>query len=134
MRLPESATNPAGRVYFEQAGDIIGRYHLVSQLGEGGFGTVWLAEQREPIFREVALKVIKAGMESREIMARFDAERQALALMDHPNIAGVLDADTTAEGRPYFVMELFKGVTLTEYCDSHRLSNDRSPWDCQASY
>lgn len=110
---------PAG---LEQPGDLIGRYKLVEPLGEGGFGTVWRAEQSEPIRREVALKVIKAGMDSREIIARFEAERQALALMDHPNIAGVLDAGTTDAGRPYFAMELVKGMPITEYCDTHQLS------------
>lgn len=106
----------------EQPGDMIGCYKLVEPLGEGGFGTVWRAEQSEPIRREVALKVIKAGMDSREIIARFEAERQALALMDHPNIAGVLDAGTTESGRPYFAMELVKGVPITDYCDAHQLS------------
>jgi WD40 repeat protein len=109
-------------VGLEQPGDLIGRYKLVEPLGEGGFGTVWRAEQSEPIRREVALKVIKAGMDSREIIARFEAERQALALMDHPNIAGVLDAGTTDTGRPYFAMELVKGMPITEYCDTHQLS------------
>ncbi|MCX6853313.1 MAG: WD40 repeat domain-containing serine/threonine protein kinase, partial [Verrucomicrobia bacterium] len=109
-------------VGLEQPGDMIGRYKLVEPLGEGGFGTVWQAEQSEPIRREVALKVIKAGMDSREIIVRFEAERQALALMDHPNIAGVLDAGTTDAGRPYFAMELVKGVPITEYCDTHQLT------------
>lgn len=106
----------------ECPGDMIGRYRLIEPLGEGGFGTVWRAEQKEPIHREVALKVIKAGMDSVEIIARFEAERQALALMDHPNIAAVLDAGTTESGRPFFVMELVKGVPVTTYCDTHRLS------------
>ncbi|MDP1592536.1 MAG: protein kinase, partial [Prosthecobacter sp.] len=106
----------------ERTGDFIGRYRLITELGEGGFGVVWRAEQSEPIHREVALKVIKPGMDSREIIARFEAERQALALMDHPNIAGVLDAGTTDNGRPFFVMELVKGVPITEYCDTHRLT------------
>jgi serine/threonine protein kinase len=100
---------------------IIGRYRLVKELGKGGFGMVWLAEQTEPIRREVALKVIKLGMDSAEIIARFAAERQALALMDHPNIAAVLDAGTTDRGRPYFVMELVRGVPITDYCDEQRL-------------
>src|SRR3989440_8417778 len=85
-------------------------------------GTVWMAEQTAPVRRKVALKVIKAGLDSRQVLARFEAERQALALMDHPNIAKVLDADTTPEGRPYFVMELVRGVPITRYCDEHRLS------------
>jgi tetratricopeptide (TPR) repeat protein len=100
---------------------MFGPYRLVSLLGEGGFGSVWRAEQREPIVREVALKLIKLGMDSREIISRFEGERQALALMDHPNIAAVLDAGKTPSGRPYFAMELVKGVPLTEYCDAHRL-------------
>jgi serine/threonine protein kinase len=106
----------------EKAGDFIGSYQLIEQLGEGGFGTVWRAEQHEPIHREVALKVIKLGMDSREIIARFEAERQALALMEHPNIAGVLDAGTTRNGRPYFVMELVKGRAITEYADELKLT------------
>ena len=105
-----------------EAGDFIGRYRLVAPLGEGGFGLVWQAEQTEPIHRELALKVIKPGLDSREIIARFEAERQALALMDHPNISGVLDAGTSAEGRPYFAMELVKGEPITTFCDRHRLS------------
>ncbi len=106
----------------EKIGDSIGRYKLLAELGVGGFGIVWRAEQHEPIHREVALKVIKPGMDSREIIARFEAERQALALMDHPNIAGVLDAGATDNGRPYFVMELVKGVPITDYCDEHKLT------------
>lgn len=106
----------------EKPGDYIGRYCLREVLGEGGFGMVWLAEQHEPIRREVALKVIKAGMDSKEIISRFDTERQALALMDHPNIAGVLDAGATATGRPFFVMELVKGPSITKYCDQKRLT------------
>jgi len=96
--------------------DTIGRYQLRHQLGEGGYGTIYLAEQRAPVKREVALKLIKPGMDSREIIARFEAERQALALMDHPHIAKVYDAGTTDGGRPYFVMELVKGLPITEYC------------------
>ena len=101
---------------------VAGRYKLLERIGEGGMGTVWMAEQREPVKRLVAVKLIKAGMDSRAVLARFEAERQALALMDHPNIAKVLDGGTTAEGRPYFVMELVKGLPLTEYCDARRLS------------
>jgi tRNA A-37 threonylcarbamoyl transferase component Bud32 len=100
----------------EKEGDSIGRYKLLQQIGEGGFGTVYMAEQTEPVKRRVALKVIKAGMDSKEVIARFEAERQALALMDHPHIAKVHDAGTTDGGRPYFVMELVKGVPLTKYC------------------
>ncbi len=117
-----TATPSQVSVNLERTGDFIGRYRLITVLGEGGFGTVWRAEQSEPIHREVALKVIKPGMDSREIIARFEAERQALALMDHPNIAGVLDAGTTDNGRPFFVMELVKGVPITDYCDAHQLT------------
>jgi WD40 repeat protein/serine/threonine protein kinase len=106
----------------EIAGVAIGPYRLVQELGEGGMGTVWLAEQQEPVQRQVALKVIKPGMDSKQVIARFEAERQALALMDHPNIARVFDAGTTVNGRPYFVMELVQGVPLTRYCDEQRLT------------
>ncbi|RYD19017.1 MAG: serine/threonine protein kinase, partial [Verrucomicrobiaceae bacterium] len=105
----------------EGEGDIIGRYKLLEQIGEGGFGTVFLAEQSQPVKRQVALKVIKPGMDSREVIARFEAERQALALMDHPHIAKVHDAGTTEAGRPYFVMELVKGVPITKYCEENSL-------------
>jgi serine/threonine protein kinase/tetratricopeptide (TPR) repeat protein len=105
----------------EQAGDTIGRYKLLQEIGEGGMGTVWMAEQREPVVRKVALKIIKLGMDTREVIVRFEAERQALALMEHPNIAKVLDGGATLTGRPYFVMELVKGVPITEYCDSAKL-------------
>ena len=94
----------------EQTSTVVGRYTLLEQIGEGGMGAVFLAEQTEPVQRKVALKLIKSGMDSQQVLARFEAERQALALMDHPNIAKVLDAGTTATGRPYFVMELVKGV------------------------
>jgi tetratricopeptide (TPR) repeat protein len=100
----------------------VGPYKLLQPIGEGGMGTVYMAEQVRPVRRHVAMKIIKAGMDSRHVVARFEAERQALALMDHPNIAKVLDAGTTAEGRPYFVMELVKGVPITRYCDEHRLT------------
>jgi serine/threonine protein kinase/WD40 repeat protein len=103
-------------------GTIIGPYQLIEAIGEGGMGTVFMAQQIEPVKRLVALKVIKPGMDSKQVVARFDSERQALALMDHPNIARVLDAGTTAAGRPYFVMELVKGVPITKYCDQNRLS------------
>jgi eukaryotic-like serine/threonine-protein kinase len=106
----------------EQAGDRIGRYKLLEKIGEGGCGVVYLAEQQEPVWRRVALKVIKLGMDTRQVVARFEAERQALALMDHPNIAKVLDGGATEAGRPYFVMELVKGVKITDYCDQHNLS------------
>jgi eukaryotic-like serine/threonine-protein kinase len=105
----------------EQAGDLIGPYKLLEQIGEGGFGTVFMAEQTQPVRRVVALKLIKPGMDSRQVIARFEAERQALAIMDHPNIARVFDAGTTASGRPYFVMELVKGIPITTFCDHQRL-------------
>src|SRR5665213_657601 len=106
----------------EQPGTIIDRYNLLQQIGEGGFGTVWMAEQTHPVSRRVALKVIKLGMDTREVIARFEAERQALAMMDHPNIAKVLDAGTTDAGRPYFVMELVKEIPITQFCDERQLS------------
>ncbi|MEQ1840184.1 MAG: serine/threonine-protein kinase, partial [Verrucomicrobiales bacterium] len=106
----------------EGAGDIIGHYTLLRKVGEGGFGAVWAAQQNEPIVREVALKVLKPGMQSSEIIARFESERQVLALVEHPNIAGVLDAGTTESGRPYFVMELVHGEPITDYCDSRQLT------------
>jgi hypothetical protein len=110
---------PAG----EQVGAVIaGRYKLLEQIGEGGMGTVWVAEQTQPVRRKVALKLIKAGMDSKTVLSRFEAERQALAVMDHPNIAKVLDGGTTDNGRPFFVMEYVKGITLTRYCDDARLS------------
>ena len=102
----------------------IGRYKLLQQIGEGGMGTVFMAQQSQPIRRKVALKMIKPGMDSRDVISRFQAERQALAMMDHPNIAHVLDAGTTADQRPYFVMELVRGVPITDYCDQERLSID----------
>ncbi|MCB1738726.1 MAG: serine/threonine protein kinase, partial [Gammaproteobacteria bacterium] len=105
----------------ERAGEQIGRYKLLEQIGEGGFGTVWAAEQREPVKRRVALKIIKLGMDTTQVIARFEAERQALAMMDHPNIAKVFDAGTSETGRPFFVMELVKGVPILEYCDKEKL-------------
>jgi serine/threonine protein kinase/tetratricopeptide (TPR) repeat protein len=106
----------------EGAGSRIGPYKLLQQIGEGGFGVVFLAEQQTPLVRRVALKIIKLGMDTRQVIARFEAERQALALMDHPNIARVLDAGATETGRPYFVMELVRGETITTYCDRNQLS------------
>jgi WD40 repeat protein/serine/threonine protein kinase len=106
----------------EQPGTAIGPYKLIEPIGEGGMGTVWMAQQTEPVKRLVAVKLIKAGMDSAQVVARFEAERQALALMDHPNIARVLDAGATDAGRPYFVMDLVKGVPITKYCDEHRLT------------
>ena len=105
----------------EKAGDIIGHYKIREKLGEGGCGAVYVAEQTEPVRRRVALKVIKLGMDTRSVMARFEAERQALAMMDHPNIARVLDAGATETGRPFFVMELVRGIKITDYCDQNQL-------------
>src|SRR3989475_8735883 len=105
----------------ERPGDTIGRYKLLQQIGEGGCGVVYMAEQTEPVQRRVALKIIKLGMDTRQVIARFEAERQALALMDHPNIAKVLDGGATETGRPYFVMELVRGIKITDYCDQANL-------------
>src|SRR5438876_1974063 len=106
----------------EKPGDRIGHYKLLQQIGEGGCGVVYMAEQEEPVRRRVALKVIKLGMDTQSVIARFEAERQALAMMDHPNIAKVLDGGATEAGRPYFVMELVRGIRITEYCDEAKLS------------
>src|SRR5216110_3511353 len=108
----------------EKPGDRIGRYKLLQQIGEGGCGAVYMAEQTEPVRRRVALKVIKLGMDTKQVIARFEAERQALALMDHPNIAKVLEAGATETGRPYFVMELVRGIKITEYCDQNNLPTE----------
>ncbi len=108
----------------EKPGDRIGRYKLLQQIGEGGCGVVYMAEQEQPVRRRVALKIIKPGMDTKNVMARFEAERQALALMDHPNIAKVFDAGATESGRPYFVMELVRGVKITDYCDRKSLSTE----------
>ena len=120
--LPEAV--PAGAVNGEPADERIGkkidRYTIMQCLGEGGCGVVYLAEQEAPVKRLVALKVIKLGMDTRSVIARFDAERQALAMMDHPNIARVLDAGATDTGRPYFVLELVRGTRITEFCDTNR--------------
>src|SRR3974377_554838 len=116
---PPDHAPPAG----EHVGALIaGRYKLLEQIGEGGMGTVWVAEQMHPVRRKVALKLIKAGMDSKTVLARFEAERQALALMDHPNIAKVLARRPTESGRPFFVMEHVKGIPFTKYCDQARLS------------
>ena len=104
------------------ADDDFGRYQIVRSLGEGGMGTVYLAEQREPIRRSVALKVIKLGMDTSQVLARFANERQALAIMDHPNIARIFDAGATRKGRPYFVMEYIEGMPITQYCDSKQMT------------
>src|SRR4028119_755413 len=105
-------------------GESIGGYRLIAELGAGGFGTVWLAEQERPVRREVALKIVKIGMDTREVIMRFEQERQALALMEHPNIARVFDAGATETGRPFFVMELVRGVPITEFCKSQRLARE----------
>src|SRR5262249_6676329 len=105
----------------ERPGTVIGPYKLLEQIGEGGFGVVFMAEQQQPLRRKVALKILKLGMDTHQVVARFEAERQALALMDHPNIARVLDGGQTTSGRPYFVMELVRGLSMTEYCDQDNL-------------
>jgi serine/threonine protein kinase len=124
--LQSAGVRPAASALFpgvcEGPGTIVGPYQLLEPLGEGGMGTVFLAAQTVPVQRQVALKIIKPGMDSRHIIARFEAERQALALMDHPHIARVLDAGTTDSGRPYFVMELVRGIPITRYCDEHHLT------------
>jgi len=112
---------PASDFQVERTGVKIGRYKLLEQIGEGGFGVVYMAEQVEPVHRRVALKIIKAGMDTKAVVARFEAERQAAALMDHPNIARVLDGGVTQAGRPYFVMELVRGIPITEFCDQRNL-------------
>ena len=123
LPVPGSPEQTAGHIPGEQPGTIIaGRYKLLEAIGEGGMGTVWVAEQTQPVRRKVALKLIKAGMDSKSVLARFEAERQALAVMDHPNIAKVLDGGLTETGRPFFVMEYVKAVPITEYCDATRLS------------
>ncbi len=122
LDLPVTAIVLADEPTIEQVGGRIGHYKLLQELGEGGMGVVFMAEQKEPVERRVALKVIKPGMDSRQVIARFEAERQALAMMDHPGIAKVLDAGTTDSGRPFFVMELVRGVPITEYCDQHQLT------------
>ncbi len=119
-RIPAIATE-AGPFQAEQPGDRIGPYKLMEQLGEGGFGVVWVAEQELPVRRRVALKIIKPGMDTKEVIARFEQERQALAMMDHPNIAKVFDGGGTALGRPFFVMELVRGLKITQYCDEANL-------------
>ena len=117
--LPSTEAAPPASGEHEQ----IGPYRLLQKLGEGGMGEVWLAEQTEPVKRRVALKIIKQGMDTKQVVARFEAERQALAMMDHSSVAKVFDAGTTPHGRPYFVMEYVKGVPITEHCDRHRLTN-----------
>jgi serine/threonine protein kinase len=113
----------------ERPGTVIGPYKLLEQIGEGGFGIVFLAEQERPVRRKVAIKIIKPGMDTRQVIGRFEAERQALAMMDHPNIAKVYDSGATENGRPYFVMELVQGVPITEYCDPRNLGSRISVGD-----
>jgi WD40 repeat protein len=125
--LEESPTSPEieeqlARLKPEEAGDRIGPYKLLQEIGVGGFGTVWMADQEKPVKRRVALKIIKMGMDTKEVISRFEQERQALAMMDHPNIARVFDAGATQYGRPFFVMELVRGVKITDYCDEQGLS------------
>ncbi len=121
LESPTAAWAAVAELICERPGTVIGPYKLLEQIGEGGMGLVFVAEQQQPVRRRVALKVIKPGMDSRQVIARFEAERQALAIMDHPHIAKVHDGGTTPEGRPYFVMELVKGTPITDYCDTHRL-------------
>jgi WD40 repeat protein/serine/threonine protein kinase len=120
LEKPSEPTGPY-RPIPEGAGSLIGPYKLLQQIGEGGFGVVYMAEQQQPVRRKVALKIIKPGMDTKEVIARFESERQALALMDHPNVARVFDAGATESGRPYFVMELVRGVPITEFCDKNHL-------------
>ena len=122
LSVPAKSSSQSGFVpASEQPGTVIGRYQLIEKVGEGGFGIVFMAEQREPVQRIVALKIIKLGMDTRDVIARFEQERQALAVMDHPNIARVLDAGATETGRPYFVMEFVQGVAITDYCDKQNM-------------
>src|SRR5262245_20562043 len=116
------ASNAGAEPSAEKPGTVVGPYKLLEPIGEGGMGAVWMAQQQEPVKRLVAVKLIRAGMGSKQVVARFEAERQALALMDHPHIAKVLDGGTTGDGRPYFVMDLVKGVPITKYCDEHHLT------------
>ncbi len=118
----EAGLEPADRsVLDEQPGTSFGPYRIVDLIGEGGFGVVYRAQQEKPVRRQIALKIIKLGMDTKQVIARFEAERQALAMMDHPHIARVFDAGATDTGRPYFVMELVEGVPVTGYCDEHQL-------------
>ncbi len=119
---PQSQTEDHGDPTARVGSVLAGKYKLIEEIGEGGMGSVFMAQQTEPVKRAVAVKVIKAGMDSKAVLARFEAERQALAMMDHPNIAKVLDAGTTDGGRPFFVMELVKGVPITQFCDERKLT------------
>ena len=122
---PPGASDPADETRQAVAGDdrlpTFDAYRLLKRVGEGGMGEVWLAQQLRPVRRQVAIKIVKAGMDTARVVARFEAERQALAVMDHAAIAKVFDAGTTPEGRPYFVMEYVRGESITSYCDRHRL-------------
>ena len=118
----ELGTETGGPATAAAPGEDFGRYRSIELLGEGGMGTVYLAEQREPIRRRVALKVVKLGLDTAEVLARFDKERQALAMMDHPNVAQIFDAGASATGRPYFVMEYIEGTPITQYCDRQRMT------------
>src|SRR5271155_3224883 len=122
-KAPEEIKAQA-RVPGEKTGDWIGRYKLLQQIGEGGCGVVFMAEQEEPVRRKVAIKIVKPGLDTKGVIARFEAERQALALMDHPNIAHIFDAGATGSGRPFFVMELVQGAKITDYCDEHSLTTE----------
>jgi eukaryotic-like serine/threonine-protein kinase len=124
MESTPSSSKTKAATPTESPGDLIGRYKLLQKIGEGGCGVVYMAEQEEPVRRRVALKIIKVGMDTRQVIARFEAERQALAMMDHPNIARVLDAGATETGRPFFVMDLVRGIRITDYCDQNKLSTD----------
>ncbi|MCK4776223.1 MAG: protein kinase, partial [Candidatus Krumholzibacteria bacterium] len=119
----DSSDDREGQVFpVEGPGSVIGRYKLLEEIGDGGMGVVYLAEQKQPVRRKVALKIIKLGMDTKEVIARFEAERQALAIMDHANIAKVFDAGATELGRPFFVMEHIPGISITDYCDQQRLN------------
>ena len=118
----ETARTASLDIFMEKPGSRIGRYKLLHTLGEGGMGIVYLAQQHQPVKRQVAVKIVKPGMDSKRVIARFEAERQALALLDHPNIAHVYDAGTTETGRPYFVMEYVKGLSIIEHCDRNKLT------------
>src|ERR1041384_5548664 len=118
----KSTMTLSGPASGEGPGDFIGPYKLLSQIGEGGFGVVWLAERREPMVQRVALKIIKPGMDTKTVVARFEQERQALAVMDHPNVAKVFDGGVTATGRPYLVMEHVQGESITAYSDRQNLT------------
>jgi serine/threonine protein kinase len=121
LDAPEPRACTADEPLTERPGTVIGPYKLLEQIGEGGFGVVFMTEQQRPVRRKVALKVVKPGMDTQQVVARFEAERQALALMDHPNIAHVFDGGETASGRPFFVMELVRGIPITDFCDRNQL-------------